>query len=269
MAFTFKSLLPTPELIKAEFPLSDEAVELKEKRDKEIAAVFTGESDKFLVIIGPCSADREDSVCEYMERLARVSEKVGDKLILIPRVYTNKPRTTGGGYKGMLHQPNPEKKPNMYEGLVAIRKLHMRAIQDYGFSTADEMLYPENYSYLSDVLSYIAIGARSVENQQHRLTSSGVDVPVGMKNPTGGDLGVMLNAVYAAQHGHDFIYRTMEVTTDRESPGPYDPPGSGQQARPVHPQLPLRGSGAAFTALRRAGAGEPGLYRGRQPLQLQ
>lgn len=169
----------------------------------------------------------------------------------------------------MLHQPNPEKKPNMYEGLVAIRKLHMRAIQDYGFSTADEMLYPENYSYLSDVLSYIAIGARSVENQQHRLTSSGVDVPVGMKNPTGGDLGVMLNAVYAAQHGHDFIYRTMEVTTDRESPGPYDPPGSGQQARPVHPQLPLRGSGAAFTALRRAGAGEPGLYRGRQPLQLQ
>lgn len=160
MAFTFKSLLPTPELIKAEFPLSDEAVELKEKRDKEIAAVFTGESDKFLVIIGPCSADREDSVCEYMERLARVSEKVGDKLILIPRVYTNKPRTTGGGYKGMLHQPNPEKKPNMYEGLVAIRKLHMRAIQDYGFSTADEMLYPENYSYLSDVLSYIAIGAR-------------------------------------------------------------------------------------------------------------
>ena len=177
MAFTFKSLLPTPELIKAEFPLSDEAVELKEKRDKEIAAVFTGESDKFLVIIGPCSADREDSVCEYMERLARVSEKVGDKLILIPRVYTNKPRTTGGGYKGMLHQPNPEKKPNMYEGLVAIRKLHMRAIQDYGFSTADEMLYPENYSYLSDVLSYIAIGARSVENQQHRLTSSGVDVP--------------------------------------------------------------------------------------------
>ena len=211
MAFTFKSLLPTPELIKAEFPLSDEAVGLKEKRDKEIAAVFTGESDKFLVIIGPCSADREDSVCEYMERLARVSEKVSDKLILIPRVYTNKPRTTGGGYKGMLHQPNPEKKPNMYEGLVAIRKLHMRAIQDYGFSTADEMLYPENYSYLSDVLSYIAIGARSVENQQHRLTSSGVDVPVGMKNPTSGDLTVMLNSVVAAQLPHDFIFRASEV----------------------------------------------------------
>lgn len=269
MAFTFKSLLPTPELIKAEFPLSDEAVELKEKRDKEIAAVFTGESDKFLVIIGPCSADREDSVCEYMERLARVSEKVSDKLILIPRVYTNKPRTTGGGYKGMLHQPNPEKKPNMYEGLVAIRKLHMRAIQDYGFSTADEMLYPENYSYLSDVLSYIAIGARSVENQQHRLTSSGVDVPVGMKNPTGGDLGVMLNAVYAAQHGHDFIYRHHGGDHRWKSPGPHDPPGSGQQAWPMHPQLPLRGSGAAFTALRRAGAGESGLYRGCQPLQLQ
>lgn len=217
MAFTFKSLLPTPELIKAEFPLSDKAVELKEKRDKEIAAVFTGESDKFLVIIGPCSADREDSVCEYMERLARVSEKVSDKLILIPRVYTNKPRTTGGGYKGMLHQPNPEKKPNMYEGLVAIRKLHMRAIQDYGFSTADEMLYPENYSYLSDVLSYIAIGARSVENQQHRLTSSGVDVPVGMKNPTGGDLSVMMNSIYAAMGDHTFLYRGWEVETSGNS----------------------------------------------------
>ena len=199
MSFIYKSLLPTPEEIRAEFPLKPELAKMKAEKDKEIAAVFTGDSDKFVVIIGPCSADREDAVCEYMGRLARVNEKVKDKLLIIPRVYTNKPRTTGGGYKGMLHQPDPEKKPNMYEGLVAIRKLHMRVIQDYGFTTADEMLYPENLSYLSDVLSYIAIGARSVENQQHRLASSGVDVPVGMKNPTSGDLSVMLNAVYAAQ----------------------------------------------------------------------
>ncbi|MCI8510685.1 MAG: 3-deoxy-7-phosphoheptulonate synthase [Lachnospiraceae bacterium] len=213
MSFIERSLLPTPEEIKAEFPLKPESVERKAKKDKEIAELFTGKNQKFLVIIGPCSADREDAVCEYMERLARVYERVKDTLILIPRVYTNKPRTTGGGYKGMLHQPDPEKKPNMYEGLVAIRRLHMRAIEDYGFTTADEMLYPENFSYLSDVLSYIAIGARSVENQQHRLTCSGVDVPVGMKNPTSGDLSVMLNAVYASQHGHDFIYRTREVQT--------------------------------------------------------
>lgn len=213
MSFIFKSLLPTPEEITAEFPLTPELAEKKAERDREIAKVFTGESKKFLVVIGPCSADREDAVCEYMERLSRVNEQVKDKLILIPRVYTNKPRTTGGGYKGMLHQPDPEKKPNMYEGLVAIRKLHMRVLSDYGLSTADEMLYPENLSYLSDLLSYIAIGARSVENQQHRLVSSGVDVPVGMKNPTSGDLSVMLNAVYAAQHGHDFIYRLWEVQT--------------------------------------------------------
>ena len=213
MSFNYKSLLPTPAQIKAEFPLTPECVELKVARDKEVADVITGKSKKFLVIIGPCSADREDAVCEYMSRLAKVNEQVKDKLVIVPRVYTNKPRTTGGGYKGMLHQPDPEKKPNMYEGLVAIRKLHMRVIEDYGFTTADEMLYPENYSYLSDVLSYVAIGARSVENQQHRLVSSGMDVPAGMKNPTSGDLGVMLNAVYAAQHGHDFIYRTWEVET--------------------------------------------------------
>ena len=213
MSFNYKSLLPTPAQIKAEFPLTPECVELKAARDKEVADVITGKSKKFLVIIGPCSADREDAVCEYMSRLAKVNEQVKDKLVIVPRVYTNKPRTTGGGYKGMLHQPDPEKKPNMYEGLVAIRKLHMRVIEDYGFTTADEMLYPENYSYLSDVLSYVAIGARSVENQQHRLVSSGMDVSVGMKNPTSGDLGVMLNAVYAAQHGHDFIYRTWEVET--------------------------------------------------------
>lgn len=213
MSFEYKSLLPTPEEIKAEFPLAPEAIELKAQKDREISDIFTGNSDKFLVIIGPCSADREDAVLEYVTRLARVQEKVQDKLILIPRVYTNKPRTTGGGYKGMLHQPDPEKKPDMYEGLVAIRKLHMRVIREAGFPTADEMLYPENLSYLSDVLSYIAIGARSVENQQHRLACSGVDVPVGMKNPTSGDLSVMLNAVYASQHGHDFIFRTWEVET--------------------------------------------------------
>ena len=214
MAFEFKSLLPSPEEIKAEFPLAPEAVRLKAEKDKEIAKVFTGESDKFLVIIGPCSADREDAVCEYVTRLAKVQEKVKDRLILIPRVYTNKPRTTGGGYKGMLHQPDPEKKPNMYEGLVAIRRLHMKVIQETGFTTADEMLYPENLSYLSDVLSYIAIGARSVENQQHRLTASGMDIPVGMKNPTSGDFSVMMNSVIAAQNSHNFIYRGMDVTTE-------------------------------------------------------
>ena len=213
MSFNYKSLLPTPAQIKAEFPLTPECVELKAARDKEIADVITGKSKKFLVIIGPCSADREDAVCEYMSRLAKVNEQVKDKLVIVPRVYTNKPRTTGGGYKGMLHQPDPEKKPNMYEGLVAIRKLHMRVIEDYGFTTADEMLYPENYSYLSDVLSYVAIGARSVENQQHRLVSSGMDVPVGMKNPTSGDFSVMLNSVYAAQHPHHFVYRGYEVET--------------------------------------------------------
>ncbi len=213
MAFTYKSILPTPEQIKGEFPLASEFVKVKAARDQEIADVFTGKSDKFVLIIGPCSADREDAVCEYMSRLARVNEQVRDKLIIIPRVYTNKPRTTGGGYKGMLHQPDPEKKPNMYEGILAIRKLHMRVLKEFGMSTADEMLYPENYSYLSDLLSYIAVGARSVENQQHRLVSSGVDVPIGMKNPTSGTLNVMLNAIYAAQQGHNFIYRTWEVET--------------------------------------------------------
>ena len=213
MSFEFIKKLPTPEEIRNQYPLDAELQALKEKRDAEIRDVFTGKSDKFLAIIGPCSADNEDAVCDYLLRLRKVQEKIEDKVLIIPRVYTNKPRTTGEGYKGMLHQPDPEKKPNMYEGLVAIRKLHMRVIADYGFTTADEMLYPENYSYLSDVLSYVAIGARSVENQQHRLVSSGMDVPVGMKNPTSGDLGVMLNAVYAAQHGHDFIYRTWEVET--------------------------------------------------------
>lgn len=213
MGFEYISELPSPEEIRAQFPLAPKLAKLKEKKDAEIRDVFTGKSDKFLVIIGPCSADREDSVCDYVNRLAKVQEKVSDKLVLIPRIYTNKPRTTGDGYKGLLHQPNPEKKPDLFEGLIAIRKLHMRVIEETGFSTADEMLYPENLTYLSDVMSYIAVGARSVENQQHRLVSSGIDVPVGMKNPTSGALSVMLNAVYAAQHGHEFIYRSYEVKT--------------------------------------------------------
>ena len=213
MGFEYVSKLPTPDEIRAQFPLAPELAAEKAQKDAAIRDVFTGDSDKFLVIIGPCSADREDAVIDYVNRLAKVQEKVKDKLILVPRIYTNKPRTTGDGYKGLLHQPNPEGKPNLYQGLIAIRKLHMRVIEETGFSTADEMLYPENLTYLSDVMSYVAVGARSVENQQHRLVASGIDVPVGMKNPTSGDLGVMLNAVYAAQHGHDFIYRTWEVET--------------------------------------------------------
>ena len=213
MGFEYVSKLPTPDEIRAQFPLAPALAAEKAKKDEAIKDVFTGKSDKFLVIIGPCSADREDSVCEYVSRLTKVQEKVKDKLILIPRIYTNKPRTTGDGYKGLLHQPNPEQKPNLYEGLIAIRKLHMRVIEETGFSTADEMLYPENLTYLSDVMSYIAVGARSVENQQHRLVSSGIDVPVGMKN-TSGALSVMLNAVHAAQHGHEFIYRSWEVKTE-------------------------------------------------------
>ena len=213
MGFEYVSKLPTPDEIRAQFPLAPELAAEKARKDAAIRDVFTGDSDKFLVIIGPCSADREDADIDYVNRLAKVQEKVNEKLILFTRIYTNKPRTTGDGYKGLLHQPNPEGKPNLYQGLIAIRKLHMRVIEETGFSTADEMLYPENLTYLSDVMSYVAVGARSVENQQHRLVSSGMDVPVGMKNPTSGDLGVMLNAVYAAQHGHDFIYRTWEVET--------------------------------------------------------
>ena len=213
MGFEYVSKLPTPDEIRAQFPLAPELAAEKARKDAAIRDVFTGDSDKFLVIIGPCSADREDAVIDYVNRLAKVQEKVKDKLILVPRIYTNKPRTTGDGYKGLLHQPNPEGKPNLYQGLIAIRKLHMRVIEETGFSTADEMLYPENLTYLSDVMSYVAVGARSVENQQHRLVSSGMDVPVGMKNPTSGDLSVMLNSIVAAQMGHRFIYRTMDVTT--------------------------------------------------------
>ena len=213
MGFTFVKKLPTPAEIREQFPVSDELAALKVAREKKKKKVFTGESDKFLVIVGPCSADNEDSVCDYTSRLSRVNEKVKDKLIIIPRVYTNKPRTTGEGYKGMIHQPDPEKKPDMLAGILAIRKMHMRVMEECGLTSADEMLYPENWRYLSDLLSYVAIGARSVENQQHRLTVSGMDIPAGMKNPTSGDLSVMLNSVVAAQHGHDFIFRGWEVQT--------------------------------------------------------
>ena len=211
MGFQYINNLPSPEEIKDRFPLPAEFKALKQERDQAISDVFTGKSDKFLVIIGPCSADNEDSVSDYVNRLTRVQEKTKDRLILIPRIYTNKPRTTGEGYKGMLHQPDPEKKPDMHEGLIAIRKMHMKVLTETGLSTADEMLYPENLTYLDDVMSYIAIGARSVENQQHRLTSSGCDVAVGMKNPTSGDMSVMLNSVVAAQQPHDFTYRGFEV----------------------------------------------------------
>lgn len=206
--------LPLPADLKAEYPLSSEIVSLKAKRDQEIRNVFEGKSDKFIVIVGPCSADNEDSVCEYVSRLAAVNEKVSDRLLIIPRIYTNKPRTTGEGYKGMLHQPEPDQAPDLLAGIIAIRKLHTRAIRESGLTGADEMLYPENRSYLDDILSYEAVGARSVENQQHRLTASSMDIPVGMKNPTSGDFAVMLNSVLAAQSGHRFIYRGMDVTTD-------------------------------------------------------
>ena len=207
----FKRKLPVPKEIKAEMPLSKEAAEIKAKKDEEIARVFKGEDNRLLLIIGPCSADRADSVLDYINRLALVQKEVEDKLILIPRIYKGKPRTTGAGYKGMLHQPDPDKKPDMLEGIKAIRQLHKDAIEQTGLVCADEMLYPQNYRYLSDLLSYIAIGARSVENQEHRLTSSGIDVPVGMKNPTSGDLSIMLNAIKAAQGSHTFLYRGWEV----------------------------------------------------------
>ena len=211
MNMDFKRKLPTPKEIKEMYPLSDELAEIKAENDKEIRAIFKGESDKLALVIGPCSADREDAVLDYISRLRRVQEQVKDKVIIIPRIYTNKPRTTGDGYKGMLHQPDPNESPDMLKGLIAIRKLHMKAIAETGFSCADEMLYPENHRYLSDLLSYVAVGARSVENQGHRLTASGLDLPVGMKNPTSGDLSVMMNSITAAQHKHTFIYRGWEV----------------------------------------------------------
>lgn len=213
MSFEFIRKLPSPDEIKKEYPVPAEIAALKAERDKEIKEVITGQSDKFLAIIGPCSADNEDAVLDYVLRLKKIQEKIRDKVIVIPRIYTNKPRTTGTGYKGMLHQPDPEKKPDLLAGLIAIRKMHIRVMEEAELMPADEMLYPENYWFLSDVLSYVAVGARSVEDQQHRLTVSGMDVPVGMKNPTSGDFSVMLNSVVAAQAKQTFIYRNWEVHT--------------------------------------------------------
>ena len=203
--------IPSAGEIKAWQPMTEDLIAVKKKNDEEIAKIFTGESDRFLVIIGPCSADNEEAVLDYLHRLARVQEELRDKIMIIPRIYTNKPRTTGDGYKGMFHQPDPEKAPDMLEGLLAIRKMHIRSIRETGFTAADEMLYPANWQYMDDILSYVAIGARSVENQQHRLTSSGMDVPVGMKNPTGGDFTIMMNSITAGQHPHTFLYNGWEA----------------------------------------------------------
>ncbi|VAX35413.1 2-keto-3-deoxy-D-arabino-heptulosonate-7-phosphate synthase I alpha [hydrothermal vent metagenome] len=213
MSFKYIHKIPSVDEIVEEIPLSEELIKIKKIRDNEIKKVFQRQSDKFILIIGPCSADNEEAVCEYVSRLAKLQDKVKDKLLLIPRIYTNKPRTTGEGYKGMAHQPDPNEDPNIVQGLKAIRKMHIRVLKDSHLTAADEMLYPGNYPYLEDILSYVAIGARSVENQQHRLTVSGLDIPIGMKNPTGGDLEVMLNSVFAAQMSHTFIYNGWEVKT--------------------------------------------------------
>lgn len=210
----FVRKLPIPKEVKELYPLREKSAEIKKKRDEEIAKVFKGESNKFLLIIGPCSADREESVLDYVHRLADIQKEVSEKIIIIPRIYTGKPRTTGAGYKGLLHQPNPSGEPDMYDGIIAVRSLHAKAIEDTGLTCADEMLYPSNYRYLSDLLSYVAVGARSVENQDHRLTASGMDIPCGMKNGTSGDYGVMLNAITAAQGSHTFIYRGWEVNSN-------------------------------------------------------
>lgn len=213
MSFTRIRKIPTVEEVRDMMSMPPELQKVKEKRDRELKDIFEGKDDRFIVIVGPCSADREDPVCEYITRLAEVNEKVKDRLFIVPRIYTAKPRTTGEGYKGIFHQPDPEKQPNMFEGIIALRQMHIRAIRESGLTAADEMLYPANLPYVDDILSYIAIGARSVENQQHRLTSSGIDVPVGMKNPTSGDLSVMFNSIKAAQASHEFSYSGYEVST--------------------------------------------------------
>ena len=213
MNMDFKRKLPIPMEIKEQFPLSYKNEQLKTKRDVEIKSIFEGKDDRFILIIGPCSADHDDSVIDYISRLRTVQDKVSDKIFIIPRIYTNKPRTTGDGYKGMLHQPDPNQDPDMLKGILAIRNIHIRAVKETGFGCADEMLYPENYRYLSDLLAYVAVGARSVENQQHRLAASGFDIPVGMKNPTSGDISVMMNSIKAAQSSHVFLYRGWEVKT--------------------------------------------------------
>ena len=214
MSFSFIKQLPTPYEVKEQIPVPEKLKKAKAIRDTMIQDIFTGKSDKFLVIVGPCSADNEESVCEYTNRLARLQEKVKERVVLVPRIYTNKPRTTGEGYKGMLHQPDPEAKPDVLAGILAIRRMHLRSLAETGLTSADEMLYPDNWHYLSDLLSYVAIGARSVENQEHRLMVSGLDIPAGMKNPTSGDFSVMINSVIAAQAGHDFISRGWEVATE-------------------------------------------------------
>lgn len=214
MSMNFQRKLPIPQEVKKEYSLSDKMEQVKTERDAQIREVFSGTSDKFILVIGPCSADYSEPVLEYISRLRKVQNQVEDKIIIIPRVYTNKPRTSGQGYMGMLHQPDPDAKPDLYKGIVSLRKLHLEALRDYGFTCADELLYPENYRYLSDLLSYVAVGARSVENQQHRLTASGVEVPAGMKNPMSGDLNVMLNSIKAAQSSHTFLYRGWEVISD-------------------------------------------------------
>ena len=214
MSMHFEKKLPIPSEIKNQYPLSGKARRIKQERDRVIRQIFTGKSELFLLIIGPCSADREDSVLEYLSRLSRVQDQVGDRILIVPRIYNNKPRTTGKGYMGLLHQPDPASKPDLLAGIIAIRELHMRSIEQTGLTAADEMLYPENYRYLDDVLSYVAVGARSVEDQQHRMTVSGMDIPAGMKNPTSGDLTVMFNSITAAQAEHNFIYRGWDVSTD-------------------------------------------------------
>ena len=213
MSFTYVKEVISPEVLKELYPLTEEQKKLKEKRDKEVMDIITGKSDRLLVVIGPCSADHEDPVCEYISRLAEVQDKIKDKVLIVPRIYTNKPRTTGMGYKGILHQPDPEKGTDFMEGLITIRKMHLRAISETGMFAADEMLYPENWPYVDDILSYVAVGARSVEDQEHRLTVSGMDLPAGMKNPTSGDFAVMLNSITAAQAPHTFLYRGYEVKT--------------------------------------------------------
>ena len=213
MNMDFKRKLTIPSELKQEYPVTKEMAQAFERRDRELKDILSGNSSRLVLIVGPCSADREESVLDYISRLVPVQEQVKDQILIVPRVYTNKPRTTGAGYKGMLHQPDPSAAPDMLKGLISIRELHMRVLRETGFSCADEMLYPENYKYLDDVLAYVAVGARSVENQQHRLTSSGISVPAGMKNPTGGDLSVMMNSINAAQHSHTFIYRGWEATS--------------------------------------------------------
>ena len=213
MSFSYLKKMPDPDTIKSEFALTPEMKALKADRDQQIADIITGKDDRVLAIIGPCSADNEDSVCEYVNRLTSVQEKIKDRVLIVPRIYTNKPRTTGSGYKGIASQPDPTKAPDMVEGLIAMRKMHLRAIRESGLTCADEMLYPENWPYVEDLLSYVAIGARSVEDQHHRLTVSGFDVASGMKNPTSGDFSVMLNSVYAAQHAHHFTFSGYEVRT--------------------------------------------------------